>query len=284
MSLYLHQIHFDASKARSMALKMIDVSAQKRSCRPPRPPSPWRRKASPLSAAVACRGDAGGYMGTSSGSGLIDLSVEFLNGEGCRLKLEGSCTGREVYRMVSARLPKKGGQPKLYNGSSPLILHKALQEQGIVSGDASLSCTYVPTNLYAAWRTVQGFQDSEGEIALEGVTWIKGATTTEYLRHLPQTLAHLTFGSDSYQSLKGVTLPRSLQSLSFGDQFNQCLKEVTLPHSLQSLSFGFSFNQSLEAVTLPHSLQSLSFGYLFNQSLEEVALPNSLQSLSFGQL
>ena len=43
----------DAGKARSMALKMIDVS------------------------------DAGGYMGTSSGSGLIDLSVEFLNGEGC---------------------------------------------------------------------------------------------------------------------------------------------------------------------------------------------------------
>ena len=56
-------------------------------------------------------------MGTSSGSGLIDLSVEFLNGEGCRLKLEGSCTGREVYRMVSARLPNKVGQPKLYHGS-----------------------------------------------------------------------------------------------------------------------------------------------------------------------
>jgi hypothetical protein len=123
ISLYLPKLNFkftyiNAGKARSMALKMTDAS------------------------------DAGGYMRTSSGSDLIDLSVEFLNGEGCRLKLEGSCTGREVYRMVSARLPKKGGQPKLYNGSSPLILHKALQEQGIVSGDASLSCTYVPTNLY----------------------------------------------------------------------------------------------------------------------------------------
>ena len=82
------QIHlYNAGKARSMALKMTD----------------------------AC--DAGGYVGTSSGSDLIDMSVEFLNGEGCWLKLEGSCTGRQVYRMVSARLPNEVGQPKLYHGS-----------------------------------------------------------------------------------------------------------------------------------------------------------------------
>ena len=123
ISLYLPKINFkftyiNAGKARSMALKMTDAS------------------------------DAGGYMRTNSGSDLIDLSVEFLNGEGCRLKLEGSCTGREVYRMVSARLPNKVGQPKLYHGSWPLILHKALQEQSIVSRHASLSCTYVARNLY----------------------------------------------------------------------------------------------------------------------------------------
>ena len=53
--------------------------------------------------------DAGGYAGPSSGSDLIDLSVQCLNGEGCRLKLSCSCPGWEVYRMVSMRLPKKGG-------------------------------------------------------------------------------------------------------------------------------------------------------------------------------
>ena len=37
----------------------------------------------------------------------IDLSVQCLNGEGCRLKLSGSYTGLDVYRMVSTQLPPK---------------------------------------------------------------------------------------------------------------------------------------------------------------------------------
>ena len=54
-------------------------------------------------------GDAGGYAEPSRGSDLIDLFVQCLNGDGCMLKLSGSCTGLEVYRMVSKQLPQKKG-------------------------------------------------------------------------------------------------------------------------------------------------------------------------------
>ena len=218
----------------------------------------------------------------------IDLSVQCLNGEGCTLKLDGSCTGREVHQMVSKQFPlKKGAILTLHHLDTPLILHKALQEQGIVGKAATLSCTYVPTDLYVAWCAVQGLPVSQRELALEGITRIQdtlimGATATEYLHHLPQSLEHLTFGSDFNESLEQVTLPRSLQSLAFGDAFNQSLERVTLPSSLESLTFGHRFNQSLERVNLPSSLESLTFGHRFNQSLERVTLPSSLQSLGFG--
>ena len=124
--------------------------------------------------------DAGGYVGPSYGSDLIDFSVQCLNGEGCMLKLSGSCTGAEVYRMVSKEFPrKKGAHLTLHYLDSPLILHKELQAQGIVIKTPTLSCTYVPTGLYAAWCTVQGLPVSHRELALQGVTRIAGATTAE---------------------------------------------------------------------------------------------------------
>ena len=55
------------------------------------------------------RSDAG-YVEPSGSSDLIDLYVQYLNGEGQMLKLSGSCTGLEVYRMVSAELPPKKGE------------------------------------------------------------------------------------------------------------------------------------------------------------------------------
>ena len=197
------------------------------------------------------------------------------------LKLNGSCTGWEVYRMVSKQLPqKKGAQLTLHHLDSSLILHKELQAQGIMGKAATLSCTYVPTDLYAAWCTVQSLPVSQKELALQGVTQIAGATTTKYLHHLPESLEHLTFGNEFNQSLEGVTLPSNLQTLTFGDDFNQSLERVTLPNSLHTLPFE-NWNQSLEGVTLPRSLQTLTFGYWFNHSLEGVTLPNSLHTLTF---
>ena len=227
--------------------------------------------------------DAGACVEPSRGSDLFDLSVQCLNGEGCMLKLNGSCTGWEVYRMVSKQLPqKKGAQLTLHHLDSSLILHKELQAQGIMGKAATLSCTYVPTDLYAAWCTVQSLPVSQKELALQGVTQIAGATTTKYLHHLPESLEHLTFGNEFNQSLEGVTLPSSLQTLTFGSDFDQSLEHVTLPSSLQTLTFGSDFDRSLKHVTLPSSLQTLTFGSDFDQSLEHVTLPSSLQTLTFG--
>ena len=119
---------------------------------------------------------AGGYVETSAGSDLIDLDVVCLSGEGCVLQVSSSSLGREVRQMVSERLEaKKGARPALHHLAAPLVLHQTLQEQGI-EGAATLSCTYVPTDLYTAWSFVRGqgpqgshFSASDGD-ALEGVT------------------------------------------------------------------------------------------------------------------
>ena len=73
--------------------------------------------------------------------------------------------------MVSHQLPvRKGGKLRLHHLNAPLILHKALQERGIVGKAATLSCTYVPNGLYVAWRAVQGqgLPVSEAELAIGG--------------------------------------------------------------------------------------------------------------------
>eukprot|EP00435_Cladocopium_sp_Y103_P061201 s312_g22.t2 len=190
---------------------------------------------------------------------------------------------QDLTRLVSEKLPcKPGAKLAMHHINRKLILDQTLTEQEIVGKSEMLSCTYMPTNLYTAWRYASQLPICEREFALEGVTQLEGAEPGEYLCHLPSSLQSLSFGRDFNQSVERVTLPSSLQSLSFGDKFNQSLELVTFRSSLQSLSFGRHFNQRLERVTLPSSLQSLSFGDMFRQSLERVTLPSSLQSLSFG--
>ena len=136
-----------------------------------------------------------GYAEPSSASDVIDIQVHFLNGEGCMLKLSPSHTGWEVYQMVSKHLPpKKGGKPTLYHLDSKLLLHQTLQKQGIVGNAVTLSCTLLPTDLYAAWRSVQGSSLPGAHDALEGVVRIKGVTSATCLQFLPKSLQHLTFG------------------------------------------------------------------------------------------
>ena len=145
----------------------------------------------------------------------------------------------------------------------------------------------VPTDLHAAWSSLRGLPVPDGILPLEGVTRISvaAATTTRFLRNLPQSLRHLTIGDASNAgSIHGVKLPSSLESLTFGRQFNESLEGIIMPSSLQSLTFGRQFTRSLEGVILPNSLQNLTFGYCFNRSLEGVILPGSLQNLTFGYM
>ena len=196
-----------------------------------------------------------GYVPQAGGSQQIQLDVRCLNGEGCILTLDHSTLGREVHRLVSKKLPsKRGSRLVLHHLASPLLLHQTLREQNIAGKAATLSCTYVPTSLCAAWSYAKGFLISEEEFAPEGVTQIVGNITIESLYRLPESLEILTFGNQFNQSLDQVTFPSSLQSLFFGHEFNQSLDRVTFPSSLQSLTFGVDFNQSLDRVTFASNL------------------------------
>ena len=86
---------------------------------------------------------------------MMDLHILYLTGEVCTLKLHGSSLGSEVHRMVSEKLlPKKGGKLILHGRDGKLMLHQTLEEQGIIGG-ATLSGTFVPTDLKAAWCLIE---------------------------------------------------------------------------------------------------------------------------------
>ena len=175
-----------------------------------------------------------GLMSTSASSGslepssafdVIDLHVRCLNCEGCMLKLSGSSMGLEVRRMVLKHLPPR--RPTLHLLDAPLVLHKTLWEQGIMGRAATLSCTYVPTDLHAAWCSIRKQSSAlPAEFDLEGVTQLAGITTTTYLHHLLHSLESLTFHHDFNESLEGVSLPNNLQSLTLGS-FNWSMRGWT---------------------------------------------------------
>jgi hypothetical protein len=190
-------------------------------------------------------------------------------------------------QMIAEELPAKRGTQVAVTGhqASPLLDQKTLEEQGILQGDtdgATVSCTYVPTNLCAAVSYLQGLHEEAA--ALEGLTQIAGATTTEYVHHLPKSLEVLTLDDQFNENFTGVKLPSALKSLAFGEEFNQSLEGVIWPKDLQSVTFGKNFNQSLEGVKLPAGLEDMIFGFGcgFNQNLKQVTLPGSIRSLSLG--
>ena len=175
-------------------------------------------------------------------------------------KVAVSMTGRQLWQMISAELPSKpGSHISLQHGSSPLSLDETLKQQGIVGESVTLSYVYVPADLLAAWKYLQGEQVDE-EFSLHGLTRIGGIESAQQLLHLPSSLQHLELG-DLNEGLLGVNfLPSGIKTITFRVDFNQSLDGVTLPAGLQTLTFGWRFNQSLDGVTLPASLQTLTFG------------------------
>ena len=160
----------------------------------------------------------------------IELQVLCLTGEGVTLTVSRSMLGYDLRRLVSKNLScKAGAKLVVHSVNRKLTLDENLEDQGIVGKNAMMSCTYIPTDVYTAWRYACALPTCEREFALEGVTHLEGPTHGEYLQHLPCSLAKLTFGECFNQNLEQVTLPSSLKSLSFGRNFNQSLDRVTLP-------------------------------------------------------
>ena len=176
-----------------------------------------------------------GVDADAAGSRMIELKVLCLSGESLIFRVPCTALGREVRELVSKQLSsKKGRKLALHHGTSPLVFHQSLQEQGVVGETAALSCTFAPTDFCAAWCFVSGEAISDDKFALEGLTCIDGApyySQGSYFRHLPQSREKLTFNPEFNSSLEGVSLPNALQSLAFGHHFNLSMKGVSLPKS-----------------------------------------------------
>ena len=134
----------------------------------------------------------------------VELQVLCLTGEGITFSVSRSMLGSDLRRLVSEKLPRKpGAKLAVHHTNRELTLDENLAEQGIVGKSATLSCTYIPTNLYTAWLyacgSVSELLKCEREFALEGVTHLATDTHPEdwnqqYLDHLPGSLQSLQFG------------------------------------------------------------------------------------------
>ena len=238
-------------------------------------------------------------------------------GEEFSLRVERSTLGSEVRKMVLDHLPARSGaklvldhmkhQTSEQGGQKAvrLKLHQTLQEQGLAEAEtAILCCTYVPTQLQAAWCFLRGFETPEAELSLEGVThlthphlvlafsifpkalsvWLLVMTSTRVWNTWPcLTVCRIWLlavaSTRVWNAWPCLTVCR-IWLLEIAS--TKSLERVTLPNSLQNLTFGSSFNQSLEWRDLASQSADLTFGFDFNQSLERVTLPNSLQNLTFG--
>ena len=155
-----------------------------------------------------------GYMDTSSTdkgaadeTDEVDLHVLCLTGEGLTLSVPRSMIGYDLRRLVSQELPcKPGAKLAVHHGNAKLTLNQTLGEQGILEKSAMISCTYIPTNVYSAWRYICGLPTWEGHFVMEGVTRLKAAVPGEYLHHLPPSLSDKGWEASDVNTLQALLL------------------------------------------------------------------------------
>lgn len=112
------------------------------------------------------------------------------------LEVPSSVLGQEVRKMAAKHMPCKAGAKLILHIASsglPLKLEKTLQEERLgTNGEiVTLSCTFVATDVYDAWRCIGGMD-------------------VDCLKHLPGNLKHLGCSNkfQSFQSnLENVTWP-----------------------------------------------------------------------------
>ena len=120
-------------------------------------------------------------------------------------------TGRQLRQMISAELPSKAGSRiSVQHRSSPLSLDQNLRQQGL--GECvTLSYVYVPVEILAAWKYLQGEQVEDQEFSLHGLTRIGGVESARQLLQLPSSLQHLKLSENCDESLAQVTFPKEIK-------------------------------------------------------------------------
>ena len=81
-------------------------------------------------------------------------------------------------------------------------------------GCCTLSYLFLPVNLCAAWKYLQGKQVEDEEFSLHGVQQIEGVRSGYQFFELPSTLLHLSFSGRFNKNLNDVIFPTGLQGLS----------------------------------------------------------------------
>jgi len=93
--------------------------------------------------------------------------------------------GYDLWRLVSEKLPcRPGAKLAVHHVNAKLRLNQTLGEQGMVGTSATLSCTYIQTNVYSTWCYICGLRTCEEDFVLAGITQLEGAVPGEYLHHL----------------------------------------------------------------------------------------------------
>ena len=177
---------------------------------------------------VSKTGPVDGCDGMMDMMELMDVQVLQLVGEALTLRLPTSLLGRDVWKAVAKQIPSKAGAKLMLQVVStqlPLLLHQTLKEQDFsVSTPLILACVYVP-NVCDACRFLQGFDVLEQDFVLEGVTELRGLTTSKCLDYLPESLKDLSFGNRFNPDLQNVSWPRHLRSLTFPETIQRKLKK-----------------------------------------------------------
>ena len=161
--------------------------------------------------------DGNDSAGSAVGEGLIELEVLGISGE-CMLTLNvaDSMLGRELWKMILDKIPRKPGLQLVVSHTSRLVLNESLQQQGLRGQRAQVSATYMPVNLHTAWRFVHGHRIEDEEFSLSGITGMTGVSPkkTALLHNLPKSLHTFTFAPDFNQEIHDLRLPAGLQSLT----------------------------------------------------------------------
>ena len=119
----------------------------------------------------------------------IELQVLCLTGEGVTLTVSRSMLGYDLRRLVSKNLScKAGAKLVVHSVNRKLTLDENLEDQGIVGKKAMMSCTYIPTDVYTAWRYASALPTCEREFALEGVTHLEDQRTESTYNISPAAL------------------------------------------------------------------------------------------------
>ena len=138
----------------------------------------------------------------------VYLEVLCLTGEGVTLSVPRSILGYDLRRLVSEKFPwKPGAKLAMFHENRKLNLDQTLREQGIVEKSAVLSCTYMPTILYTAWRYVSELLTCEREFALEGVFREQSLESIYII--CPAALQHCVLAANSPKLTAGVLTTES---------------------------------------------------------------------------